>query len=76
MREAQNKCLPLLGAPKGGGQNLNCKFKTFGFLDTVKVHTNYHTSTTFYLIQTRLAKKQQSNFLCSSLFSFILKVKS
>ena len=22
----------------GGGQNLNCKFKTFGFIDTLKLH--------------------------------------
>ena len=31
----KNKCSPL-GAPRAGrgGQNLNCKFKTFGFFDT------------------------------------------
>ena len=30
-----------LGAPKGEGgrQNLNCELETFGFLDTLKVHT-------------------------------------
>ena len=34
---------------KGGGQNLNRKFKTLGFLDTLKVHiqSNYLTDTTF-----------------------------
>ena len=39
MREAQG----------GGGQNLNRKFKTLGFLDTLKVHiqSNYLTDTTF-----------------------------
>ena len=45
---------------KGGrGQNLNCKFKTFGFLDTLNVHiqSNYLTSTTLSLIQTKLAGK-------------------
>ena len=25
----------------GGGQNLNCKLKTFGFLVTLKVHIHY-----------------------------------
>ena len=42
----------------GGGQNLNCKFKTFGFLDTLKVHiqSNYLTSTTLSLLQTELAE--------------------
>ena len=30
------------------GEDLNCKFKTFGFLDSLKVHiqSNYITSTT------------------------------
>ena len=46
MREAQNYFLPSPGARRGG--DLNCKFKTFGFLDTLKVHiqSNYITSTT------------------------------
>jgi len=44
---------------RGGGQNLNCKFKTFGFLDTFKgTHTNYLANTTLSLLQTKLAKKQ------------------
>ena len=35
----------------GGWQNLNCKFKTFGFLDTLKVYIqyNYLTSKLLYL---------------------------
>ena len=35
----------------GGGQNLNRKFKTFGFLDTVKVHkqSNYLIQVLLYL---------------------------
>ena len=33
-RGEEKKLCPLpLIAPKGGGQNLNCKFKTFGFWD-------------------------------------------
>ena len=28
-------------ASRGGGHNLNRKFKTFGFLDTLKVHIDY-----------------------------------
>ena len=44
---------------RGGGKNLNCKFKTFGLLDTLKVHiqTNYLTRTNFSLLQTKLAEK-------------------
>ena len=54
------------------GGNLNCKLKTFGFMDTLKVHiqSNYLTSTTLSLIQTKLAEKPETNFLCSLLFSF------
>ena len=58
------------------GQNLNCKFKTFGFLDTLKIHlqSNYLTSTTLSLLQTKLAEKESKLiFLCSSLFSFRIK---
>ena len=42
----------------GGRPNMNGKFKTFGFLDTLKVHiqSNYLTSTTLSLLQTKLAK--------------------
>ena len=47
---------------RGGGanfQNLNRKFKTFGFLDTLNVHiqSNYLTSTTISLLQTKIAEK-------------------
>ena len=34
----RKKSPPPPGAPMGGGQNLNCKFKTFGFIDTLKLH--------------------------------------
>ena len=40
MREAQIFCPPPLRASKGR-YNLNRKFKTFGFLDTLKVHIYY-----------------------------------
>ena len=40
MREAQIFCPPPLRALKGR-YNLNRKFKTFGFLDTLKVHIYY-----------------------------------
>ena len=48
-----------LRAPRGGGQNLKRKFKTVGFLDTLKVHiqSNYLTSTTSSPNQTKLAEK-------------------
>ena len=50
--------LELLG--EGGGQNLNCKLKTFGFLVTLKVHiqSNYLAGTTLSLLQTKLAEKK------------------
>ena len=38
MRVAPNIFLPPPRSSWGRGQNLNCKFKTFGFLDTLKVH--------------------------------------
>ena len=64
MRKAQIfVCLPFpLGAPRGGGQNLKCKFKTFGSLDTLKVN-NTHTVQlpsiyyTLSLLQIKLAEK-------------------
>ena len=62
---------PPLGAFPG--EKFYCKFKTFDFLDTLKGHiqSNYHANNTLSLLQTKLGeKKQQTNFLCSSLFSF------
>ena len=49
---------PHSGAPRGG-QTLNCKLKTFCFLDTLKVHVQSKTlaSTTLSLLQTKLAEK-------------------
>ena len=38
----------------GGGANLNCKFKTFGFLD---VRHKYSATTTLSLLQRKLAEK-------------------
>ena len=41
-RSAKKK-LPPLGAHRGGGaQNLNCKFKAFGFFDTLKVNIQFN----------------------------------
>jgi len=42
---------------------MNRKFKTFGFLDTFKVHiqSNYLTSTASSLLQTKLAKKNPAD---------------
>ena len=68
MPEAKKKFAPPPGAPRGGGQTLNCKFKTFGFLDTLKVHiqSNYLASTTLSRLQTKLAEKKQTIFFMSS----------
>ena len=57
-----------------GGAHLNCKFIIFGFLDTLKVHiqSNYLTSPTMSLLQTKPPGKKTTNyfFSCSSFFSF------
>ena len=53
----------------GGGANMNCKFKTFGFLDTVKVRiiqSNYLTNNTLSLLQTKLAEKNSELILLQS----------
>ena len=72
-RGVQNMTPPL-GA-RGGGQNLNCKFNTFGFLllanfkgkNTVQLpFKNYLIS----LLNKTSRKKQLTNFFSSSLFSF------
>ena len=50
---------------------LNSKFKTFGFLDTLKVYSPITLQVLLYLsFKQNQQKKQQTNFLCSSLFSF------
>jgi len=67
MREAQH-FPPPLEAPRGG--DLNCKFKTFGFLDNLKlrIKSNYLASNTLSLLQTKLAEKNSKQiFLFSSL---------
>ena len=58
MREAEKNVSPRSFQERGGGQNLKYKFKTFGFLDTFKVHiqSNYLTDTTLSLLQTELAE--------------------
>ena len=45
------------------GNSLNCKFKTFGILDTskVRIQSNYLASTTLFLLQTKLADKKTVN---------------
>ena len=65
----------IFATPPPSWQNLNCKFETCGFLDNLKVHiqSNYLTSTTLSLLQTKLAEKTANKFLCSSLFSFKFK---
>ena len=62
---------------RGGGQNLNCKFKTFGFLDTLKVHiqSNYLANTTLSLLQTKLAGKN-SELIFFPLHFSVLDLKS
>jgi len=45
-----------LGAP-GGGQHLKYKFKTFGLLDTLKVHIQSNYPVLLNLLQTKLAGK-------------------
>ena len=67
MREAKFFCPPQ-GTPRGGA-NMNCKFKTFGFLDTVKVRiiqSNYLTNNTLSLLQTKLAEKNSELILLQS----------
>ena len=58
----RKKCFlpPPLEAP-GGGQNANCKFKTFGLLNTLKVQiqSSYTLQVLLYL-QTKLAEKLAS----------------
>ena len=67
----------------GGRQNFNCKFKTFGFLDTLKVHTKQYTYTVqlpckYYFISPSnktSRKKQQTIFFKFFALQFqILKV--
>ena len=73
MREAEKNVSPRSFQERGGGQNLKYKFKTFGFLDTFKGHiqSNYHTQDYFISPSNRTRRnKHQTNFLCSSLFSF------
>ena len=71
MRKAQHFLCPPLRASREGGQNLNCKFKTFGFLDTLKVHVQLPFKD--YLIspwdKTR-RKKQQINLFNTLQFQF------
>ena len=65
MRDAKIFCAPpTLRASRGWGQNLNHKFKTFGFLDTL--HTLYSPINIQGLLsslhQTKLAEKKTANF--------------
>ena len=74
MCEAQKMfSAPPLEAP-GGGQNANCKFKTFGLLNTLKVQiqSSYFTSTTLSSNKTS-RKISRLIFLCSLLFRFRFK---
>jgi len=58
---AKKYVCPPIGASRGGGHNLNPKFKTFGFLYTLKVNiqSNYLTSNTLSPRQTKLEEKKQ-----------------
>ena len=47
MRE--KKFLLPLEAPGGAGGNLNCKFKTIGFMDTLKVYSPITLQVLLYL---------------------------
>ena len=63
--------VPPLRASREGGQNLNCKFKTFGFLDTLKVHVQLPFKD--YLISPwdkTSRKKQQINLFNTLHFQF------
>ena len=61
-----------------GGGDLNCKFKTFGFFDTLKVHiqSNHIASATLSLLQTKLTEKNSKLifFMFFTLQFQILKV--
>ena len=78
MRDASNFLLPPFGAPRGKGQNLNCKLKIVGFWYLKGTHytqyikSNYLASTILYLFfkQNKQKKNTKPIFLCSSLFSF------
>ena len=52
------------------GQNFNCKLKTFGLLDTLKVHMqSIYPTSTLSLLQTKIAEKNTKLiFICSSLY--------
>ena len=71
MREARKKCLLPLAAPGGRGGNLNCKFKTIGFLDTLKVYSPITLQVLLYLsFKQNLQKKLQANVLHSAVSDF------
>ena len=62
----------------GRGQNLNNKFKTFDFLDTLKVHirSNYLASIrSIYTSNKTIRKKQYINFF-NSIHSLVSDLKS
>ena len=65
---------PPLRDPRGG-PNLNCKLKTFGFLDTLKVYiqSNYLSSTTLSLLPTKLAEKKQQTY-CFMFFTLHFQI--
>ena len=56
---------------------LNCKYNTFGFLNTLKVHiqSNYLTRTTLSLLQTKRAEKN-SKLIFYVLHSLVSDFKS
>ena len=72
MCEAQ-KSSPPPRIPDGGGQNLNCKFKTFGFIDTLKLHKLQANTLQLllYLSFKQNQKKKSANYSVSGLKSVI-----
>ena len=77
MHEAQFFVSPFR-ASRGGAANLNCKFKTFGFLDTLKVHIHslitlqvyciLHISPVSNVIDYSLTRNYVRNFYKSNMF--------
>jgi len=83
MCEAQTKNPPLR-ASRGGGQNLNRKFKTFGILDTLKVHIVQLTYKDYFIspsnqtsrLNIKLDKNIKNNQIMKSTFKrFQFKIR-
>ena len=76
MREEQHLFFAPPPRSSKGGAHLNCKFIIFGFLDTWKVHiqSNYLTSPTMSLLQTKPPGKKTTNYFFFMFFTLQLQI--